>query len=365
MSSVNTFPLPDLEPSFIYFQLLGVYGDLVTVKVAINGYGTIGKRVADAVSLQDDMEIVGVTKTRPTFEARMAVDKDYDLYIAIPENIPKFVEAGIPVKGTLDDLLKLADVVVDCTPGKKGADNLELYKNAGVKAIFQGGEKHENIGSSFNSLSNYKENIGVDFTRVVSCNTTGLARTIFPLVKEFGVKKVFATMVRRGPDPNNSKKGPVNAIVPVLKVPSHHGRDLKTVIEGIDIDTMAVAVPTTLMHLHCNVVELEKEVTTDDVISLWEKTPRVSFVNGGEGITSTAQIMELAKDLKRDRSDLNEITVWKDGVHVVGKILYYYQAIHQESDVVPENIDCIRALFELEEDNIASIQKTNEALGIQ
>ena len=29
-------------------------------KVAINGYGTIGKRVADAVSLQDDMKIVGV-----------------------------------------------------------------------------------------------------------------------------------------------------------------------------------------------------------------------------------------------------------------------------------------------------------------
>ena len=181
----------------------------MTVKVAINGYGTIGKRVADAVSLQDDMEIVGVTKTRPTFEARLAVDKGYDLYIAIPDNVPKFVEAGIPVKGTLDDLLKLADVVVDCTPGKKGADHLETYKNAGVKAIFQGGEKHENIGCSFNSLSNYTENLGVDFTRVVSCNTTGLARTIFPLVKEFGVKKVYATMVRRGPDPNNSKKGPV------------------------------------------------------------------------------------------------------------------------------------------------------------
>jgi glyceraldehyde-3-phosphate dehydrogenase (NAD(P)) len=295
----------------------------------------------------------------------MAVDKGFDLYIAIPDNVPNFVEAGIPVKGTLDDLLKIADVVVDCTPGKKGVDNLELYKNAGVKAIFQGGEKHENIGCSFNSLSNYSENLGVDFTRVVSCNTTGLARTIFPLVKEFGVRKVYATMVRRGPDPNNSKKGPVNAIIPVLKVPSHHGPDLKTVIEGINIDTMAVAVPTTLMHLHCNVVELEKEVTAEEVISVWENTPRVSFVTGGEGITSTAQIMEMAKDLKRDRSDLNEISVWKDGVHVVGKTLYYYQAIHQESDVVPENIDCIRAMYELENDNIASIKKTNEALGIQ
>ena len=35
----------------------------MVVKVAINGYGTIGKRVADAVDAQDDMEIVGVKNT--------------------------------------------------------------------------------------------------------------------------------------------------------------------------------------------------------------------------------------------------------------------------------------------------------------
>ena len=38
----------------------------MVVKVAINGYGTIGKRVADAVSKQDDMKVIGVVKTRPT-----------------------------------------------------------------------------------------------------------------------------------------------------------------------------------------------------------------------------------------------------------------------------------------------------------
>ena len=50
-------------------------------KVAINGYGTIGKRVADAVAAQDDMEIVGVVKTKPSFEARIAKEKGYDVYI--------------------------------------------------------------------------------------------------------------------------------------------------------------------------------------------------------------------------------------------------------------------------------------------
>jgi len=50
--------------------------------------------------------------------------------------------------------------------------------------------------------------------------------------------------------------------------------------------------------------------------------------------------------------------------HVVGDHLYYYQAIHQEADVVPENIDCIRAMFKLTLDNMESIRKTNAALGI-
>jgi len=337
----------------------------LTIKVAVNGYGTIGKRVADAVSKQDDMEIVGVTKTRPTYEAGMAIDKGYDLYCAIDENLKRFEDTGIPIKGTLSDLLGKCDVVVDCTPGKKGAEHLETYRKAGVKSIFQGGEKHGMIGMSFNALSNYSENLGVDHTRVVSCNTTGLTRTLYPIFDRIGIDKVYATMVRRGPDPNNSKKGPVNAIVPVLKVPSHHGPDLKTVIHGIDIDTMAVAVPTTLMHLHSIVVRLKRESSTEEVLSIWEETPRVRFVNGGEGIESTAQIMEMARDLLRERSDLNEIIVWKDGVHVVGDHLYYYQAIHQESDVVPENIDCIRAMFRITEDNMESIEKTNKALGIQ
>ena len=42
------------------------------IKVAINGYGTIGKRVADAVAAQKDMKVIGVSKTRPNAEAFVA-----------------------------------------------------------------------------------------------------------------------------------------------------------------------------------------------------------------------------------------------------------------------------------------------------
>ena len=124
--------------------------------VAINGYGTIGKRVADAVAAQDDMKVIGVSKTRPNYEARTAVEeKGYDLYIGIPERANQFKEAGIEIAGTVEDMIQEADVVVDCTPGTIGPQNLEMYKKAGVKAIYQGGEDHELTGLSFNAISSF------------------------------------------------------------------------------------------------------------------------------------------------------------------------------------------------------------------
>ena len=65
------------------------------------------------------------------------------------------------------------DVVVDATPKRIGPRKA-AYERAGVKAIFQGGEKHELAGVSFVAQANYGEALGRDPVRVVSCNTTGI-----------------------------------------------------------------------------------------------------------------------------------------------------------------------------------------------
>jgi len=335
------------------------------VKVGINGYGTIGKRVAWAVNRQDDMEVVGVTKTRPSYEASTAIREGCPLYAAHAEDVDNFEKAGTKVQGTLDDLLKKVDVIVDCTPGGTGAKNKELYDKAGVRSIYQGGEEHTLAGISFNALANYQEAWGASSARVVSCNTTGLVRTLFPLQQAFGIQKVFASLIRRGADPADKKGAALNAIEPSLKLPTHHGPDVRTVMHGLDIQTMAVVTPTTLMHLHCIVVDLKKEVSEKEVLDVWSESPRMQLVSGKDGIKNTGQIMELAKDLHRVRGDMMEIAIWKDGVKTIGSTLYYYQAVHQESDVVPENVDCIRAMMKLERDNLASIERTDKAIGLR
>lgn len=336
------------------------------ISVAVNGFGTIGKRVADAVSMQDDMKIVGVVKTRPTFEARMAIACGYPLYANNAENMQVFRDAGLKVEGVLEDMIKKADIVIDCTPGKFGVLNKPVYESHKVKAIFQGGEKSGTADVSFNAQGNYSESIGKDYVRVVSCNTTGLCRTLSAVEKKFGVAKARATLIRRGPDPGNSKKGPVNAIVPnPPTVPSHHGPDVNTIFPNMNIMTSAVIVPTTLMHLHTVIVELKDHATTEEIKELFKNTPRVILVKASEGFTSTAEIMEYARDTGRKRSDLNEIAVWDESINVIGKELFYTQAVHQESDVVPENIDCIRAMMGTITDPKESIMKTDKALGLK
>ena len=339
----------------------------MVTKVAINGYGTIGKRVADAVDAQNDMEIVGVTKTRPAFGCDLAVRKNYPIYCTYDdaEKIAAFSEAGYECHGGLSDLLAAADIVVDCSPGKVGAANKEKYEVAGIKWIFQGGEKHAMTERSYSSSANHMENVNVNGTRVVSCNTTGLSRTLVPLYNHCGQLKVECTMIRRAADPGDSNKGPINAIKPVLHVPSHHGPDVMTVKPEIEINSMAVAVPTTLLHCHSIVATLPEGhgLTTKSVIEMWKDSPRIIVMNGAQtGISTTAEVMEFARDIGRKWGDLHEIFVWEDGVKLDGNTLYYFQAIHQESDVIPENVDAIRALMGTESDWKASVAKTDAAI---
>ncbi len=334
-------------------------------KVAINGYGTIGKRVADAVAAQDDMEIAGVVKTRPSFEARIAKEKGFDLYASTEENIAEFKKSKIEISGTLKDLLEKADIVIDATPGDTGEEYKKLYEKHGVKAIWEGGEEHELTGFSFNSEANYSDGLGRDLARVVSCNTTGLVRILYALDNAFGVKKARVTLMRRAADPNDIKTGPINALIPdPIKLPSHHGPDVNSILPDIDITTMAVKTSTTLMHLHALNIELKKKCSESDVIGVFEKRPRIRLVSSNDRIKSTAEAMEFAKDLGRPRGDMWENVVWKDSIAFSKGELYFFQAIHQESDVVPENVDAIRALLEIEKDGAKSIKKTNKAIGL-
>lgn len=335
------------------------------ISVAVNGYGTIGKRVADAITAQPDMTVLGVAKTRPNFEAKQAIENGYALYAAVAERADQFETAGIEIAGPVESLIDDADIVVDATPSGIGAENASMYEDYGTPALFQGGESADLVDMSFNARANFPDANGVDRVRVVSCNTTGLSRIIAPLLEEYGIEKARATLIRRGGDPSQSDRGPINAILPnPVTLPSHHGPDVNTIFPGLSIDTLGVKVPTTLMHFHSLNFTLDAQPAAADVRECLESESRLFVIDGSLSIEGTGTLKEYALDRGRLRGDLWENGVWGESISIVGNDLYLFQAIHQESNVVPENIDAIRAVMgtESQED---SMKTTNTALGVE
>ena len=335
------------------------------IQVGINGYGTIGKRVADAVRAQPDMAVVGVAKTRPNFEAQGAVEKGFDLYAAVEERKPLFAEAGIDLAGDVEELVDASDVVVDACPSGIGADNAAMYDEYDTPALLQGGEDADVVDASFNARSNYDTVEGLDLVRVVSCNTTGLSRLIAPLQETYGVEKVRATLVRRGGDPAQSGRGPINDILPnPVTLPSHHGPDVNTIFPDLAIDTLGLKVPATLMHMHSVNVELTDPPSDGaQVRDLLANQRRTFVIPEWLDLDGAGAIKEYAQDAGRPRADIWENCIWGESVTLEGDDLYLFQAIHQESDVVPENVDAIRAVLG-ETDAETSIARTDEAMGL-
>ncbi len=335
------------------------------VKVAVNGYGVIGKRVADAVVRQDDMELLGVSDVTYDYRIRVAAERGYPIYASISDKRKPMEDARIPVVGTLEDLLQKVDIVVDCTPKGIGAKNKPIYEKAGIKAIFQGGERHELAGYSFTAQVNYAGALNRQFARVVSCNTTALCRVMHALHKQGWVNRARVVLLRRGTDPWESHTdGMINTAIPETRVPSHQGPDAQTVLEGLDITTMAGAGPFNLSHLHYAMVETTRPVSLAEVQhALWEE-PRIAFVRATDGLVALNAVIEMMRDLNRPRNDMWEVAIWEDALAADEREIYLTFQVHNEAITIPESIDAIRAMTGIERDGVKSIDKTNRSMGI-
>jgi len=334
-------------------------------RVAVNGYGVIGKRIADAIILQEDMELVGVADVVSDWRIRVAVDKGYPVFAAASGANEAMRGGGIPIAGDLDDMIEKADVVCDATPKKIAAGNLDRYRAAGIKAIFQGGEKHSLTGHSFVAQANYESALELDTTRVVSCNTTSIVRTLGALREAGLLKKARGVLVRRATDPWESDHGGImNTVIPEQAIPSHQGPDAKTIIPDLDVITIALKAAHTTSHLHAWTVELTRPASKGEVLEVFRSVPRIAFIRMDQGVVALNSTIEMMADLGRPRGDMWEVGLWEDNLTVNGNELFYNYQVYNQAIVVPETIDAIRALSGIERDGARSIAKTDAALGI-
>jgi glyceraldehyde-3-phosphate dehydrogenase (NAD(P)) len=118
------------------------------------------------------------------------------------------------------------------------------------------------------------------------------------------------------------------------------------------------------MHVHAVRVRLVDPPVTERALrrTLADES-RLLAVDDDLGVDGCGDLLDLSRDLPRPRTDLWENCVFTESVQLEGDECSLFQAIDQESDVIPENIDAVRALTRTAE-GCASRARTNRALGV-
>jgi glyceraldehyde-3-phosphate dehydrogenase (NAD(P)) len=335
------------------------------VKVGVVGYGVIGQRLADGVALQEDMQLVGVADVAPTLSIKALKERGmpYNLYNALADNQKLFDDAGIPVSGTLEELVDECDILLDATSAGVGAKNRKLYEKYGRKAVFQGGEKNDVADVFFHGYANYEKGLGKQFLKLTSCNTTGLIRAVDCLDRAVGVEKVAITIIRRVADPGDYHRGLTNALQ-MDKAPNHQAVDLMTIMPHIDATGILVHTPVTHGHIITIVATTKKKIEKQDALRLFKEHQRIRVVRIEDGFLGNASLFRYARDLGNPRGDMYEIAIWDESIVNSGDDIMFAVNIPQEAVVIPETMDAVRAAMEMQTDRLKALSLTNKYLGM-
>ena len=287
----------------------------------------------------------------------------YHFYLGMPENRSRFEALGIPVAGSLEELIQKSDILLDATSAGVGAKNKELYIKYNKKAIFQGGEKNSVADIFFHGYANYEKGVGKQFLKLTSCNTTGLIRSVDCLDRDFGIERVAITIIRRVADPGDYHRGLTNALQ-IDKAPSHQALDLMTIMPHIDATGILVHTPVTHGHIITVVATPKKKINKEQALASFSKHPRIRVVRIADGFLGNASLFRYARDLGNPRGDMYEIGLWDEAIVETGDSIMYAINIPQESVTIPETMDGIRAAMNMQTAGVAAVAETNKFLGM-
>jgi len=336
------------------------------IKIMLVGYGSQGTRIAEAVSAQPDIQLVGIGLKEPDIFAHMAFRKGFQIYAMSKEDIHKFKEAKIVLQGMLSDVLSEVDVAVDATPAGIGRKNKEeFYSRQDVKSIFQAGEAFEVADiKAFLSSINYDNAKKANSVRIPSSFAVSLARTLRPIDLKFGIKHAVCTLIRPGSEPMRGHYGPVDTIIPDRPyVAQNIFREEMQQMLPKDIIFTSFAVPSILLAVQVVVIDLEQEVSEEKVTSLLSRIPRTILIRSSMGLHSTDTVFEYMRRVVRPFADIYELCTWLEHVEVTNCRLKLVQAFDPHCVQTPEIIDAIRALTGKVK-KAESLNRTDKALKI-
>jgi glyceraldehyde-3-phosphate dehydrogenase (NAD(P)) len=309
----------------------------MTIRVRLVGYDLVGKRIADAVACQEDMELSGV------------LDDDLQRRRLI-------VAQGLPV---LEDERSASfgdsDVAVVCR---------EDRPVKGVTVVYASHFAVEE-GVLFSPLTGAGHVFGQRHVRVASPDVIALARLVKAVAPIAGVERLYANVITRAGHATQQAAGNVDSLEPLPAdgpTTSQLARVLGRVVGRVYVSR--VRAPYTRSHLHTIKLDLDVAVERQAVLNALREAPRVLVASAADGFGTTADVQEFFRNSPRRRSDRPELFVWEESVMSDKQRLYLLADVCQEATSIPETIDAIRLSQSRSVDPAESIRRTDAALGI-
>lgn len=257
----------------------------MTLKIAINGFGRIGRKVFREALLQEEIEIVAVNdltdaamlahllkydSVHGVFDAD--VSSDNDSLIVNGKKVKVYAEkdpAALPW-GELG-----VDVVVDSTGVFTDRAGLSKHLEAGAKRVILSAPAKGDITTLVMGVNHETYNSETDtIVSNASCTTNCLAPVVKVLHNEFGVKRGLMTTIHSYTNdqrildlPHSDYRRARAAAENMIPTTTGAASAVTKVIPELvgKLDGMAVRVPTPNVSLVDFVAELDKDVSVEDV----------------------------------------------------------------------------------------------------
>jgi glyceraldehyde-3-phosphate dehydrogenase (NAD(P)) len=308
------------------------------VRVFINGYGNIGRRLASALSVDKEIQFVGVAKYTVDDKVSEALENSYNVFVP-EEKIPIFKDKGYNVTGAVADAIRQSDLVIDAAKEGGGYDNKKsLYEPMKKPAIFQGGEDRHGeravADMIHNSRVNYSKASGRNYVIQGSCNVSGMGRVMQPLIEKFGsrIKRYDVELIRRWADLEDTKA--VKDSIEWDRNP-HHQDDVKDFIPQANLYVDAFKVPSRMMHLHQMFIRFsDRAPSKDEVLECFRNEFGVAIIGWARG---TGDIRKKALELGFAHGDTNMVHIHQDILRVQDDMVKIGYSDDQTGMVIPEN----------------------------
>jgi len=274
-------------------------------RIAINGFGRIGRNAFKIAFARDDLEIVAIndlTDTK-TLAYLLKHDSNYGTYdrevghddknIIVDGHKVKVLAEKDPTQLPWKDME--IDLVIECTGRFTDKDGASQHITAGAKrVVISGPTKSDGVDTIVLGANDDKLEGATEVISNASCTTNSLGAVMAVLEKEFGVEKSMLTTVHSytasqalQDAPNKDLREGRNAAENITPTTTGAAVAVTLTLPQLKdkFDGLSIRVPTPVVSLSDVTALLKRNTTVEEINEVFKKAAKEPFYQGILGVS--------------------------------------------------------------------------------